>query len=68
LKETWIKELPKVLLFTINRVNYDVKQRKLVKNNKRFDFEKIVYPDKFLYQNRLKDDEINEQISKLRDK
>jgi hypothetical protein len=24
-KETWISELPKVLLFTINRVHYDLK-------------------------------------------
>lgn len=62
LKETWIKELPKILLFTINRVNYDVRLRKLVKNNKRFDFEKIVYPDKFLYSNIKKDSEINEKI------
>jgi hypothetical protein len=49
-------------------VNYDVKLRKLVKNNKRFDFEKIIYPDKFLYSNIKKDSEINEQISRLRDK
>lgn len=48
-KETWIQELPKVLLFTINRVNYDLKQKKLVKNNKRFDFEKVLYADKFMY-------------------
>ena len=25
MKETWIKELPKVLLYSINRVNYDIK-------------------------------------------
>lgn len=49
LKETWIKELPKVLLYSINRVNYDVKQKKLVKNIKRFEFDKILYADKFMY-------------------
>jgi hypothetical protein len=59
-KETWIHDLPKVLLFTINRVNYDKKLKKLVKDNKRFDFEKVVYADKFLYSNRSKDEEINE--------
>ena len=60
--------MPRILLFSINRVNYDVKQKKLVKNNKRFDFEKIVYADKFLYQNRQKDEEMNEQIKQLREK
>lgn len=67
-KENWISELPKVLLFTINRVNYNIKSRKLIKNNKRFDFEKLLYADKFLMENRSKDEEINRQISSLRDK
>ena len=44
-----------------------MKQRKLVKNNKRFDFEKVLYADKFIYENRSKDEEINEQIVKLRE-
>ena len=57
-----------MLLFTISRVNYNIKQRKLIKNNKRFDFEKILYADKFLYENRLKDEEMNNEIQKLREK
>lgn len=67
-KETWIKELPKVLLFTINRVNYDFKLKKLVKNSKRFDFEKVLYADKFLLSKRSKEGENNEQVQQLRDK
>ena len=42
-------------MFTLKRVNYDYKTRGLVINNKRFDFEKVIYADKFLLQNRNKD-------------
>ena len=58
----WISELPSVLFFTIQRVNYDVKKMRLVKNQKRFEFDKVIYADKFLLQKRLKDDEMNAQI------
>lgn len=61
-KETWISEIPKVLFFTVQRVNYDVKSRKLVKNNKKFEFDKQIFVDKFLLENRSKDEEINAQI------
>jgi len=40
----------------------------LVKNFNRFDFEKIVYADKFMYNNRAKDEEVIEQVKKLRAK
>ncbi len=68
MKETWIQELPNALFFSINRVSYDVKQKILVKNFNRFDFEKIVYADKFMYNNRAKDEEVIEQVKKLRAK
>ncbi len=55
-------------MFTLKRVNYDYKTRALVKNNKRFDFEKTIYADKFLAQNRSKDREITEQVSGLRER
>lgn len=67
-KELWISELPSVLFFTIQRVNYDLKKMKLVKNAKRFEFDKMIYADKFMLQNRLRDDEINAQILALREK
>lgn len=67
-KESWISELPKVLLFTLNRVQYDRNKRKLVKNNKYFDFEKVVYADKFLLENREKDEEINSKVQALKEK
>lgn len=39
IKETWINDIPQVLMFTLKRVNYDYKKKALVKNNKRFEFE-----------------------------
>jgi hypothetical protein len=35
-------------MFTLNRVIYDFKTGKLEKNNKKFEFEKMIYADKFL--------------------
>jgi len=42
-------------MFQFNRVSYDFKQQQLVKNNKRFEFEKVIYADRFLYENKEKD-------------
>jgi len=47
--ETWICRPPNVLMFQINRVAYDMKNQKLVKDNSRFEFEKTIYLDLFLY-------------------
>ena len=67
-KETWIEQLPKVLMFNLKRVTYDPKVRDLVKNNKRFEFEKVIYADKFLKENKNKDEELNQQINDYREK
>lgn len=55
-------------MFTLKRVNYDYKTGGLIKNNKRFDFEKTIYADKFLASNRNKDRELSEKINNLREK
>lgn len=39
-------------MFTLQRVSYDYKMQTLVKNNKRFEFEKAIYADKFLLKNK----------------
>lgn len=46
--ETWICRPPNVMMFQINRVNYDYKNQKLVKDNSRFEFDKTIYMDLFL--------------------
>ena len=38
--ESWVKQPPNILIFTLNRVQYDKTQLKLVKDFKKFEFEK----------------------------
>ena len=45
---------------------YDKTKNKLVKNLKTFEFEKEIYADKFMLENREKDDSINSQVDTLR--
>ena len=52
--ESWICRPPNVLMFNLNRVDYDRTQQKLVKNNKKFEFDKVIYIDMFLNQNKEK--------------
>ena len=66
-KETWISELPKVLIFSINRVQYDLKNQSLIKNNKRFEFEHTIYADRFMYQNKNRENELDEIVKKLKE-
>ena len=42
------------MLFQINRVMYDARYQKLVKDNSRFDFDTTIYLDLFLNQNQEK--------------
>ena len=66
--ETWIKELPKVLNFIISRVSYN-NQGQLTKNNSKFDFDEVIYPDCFLLENadisRKKRDEVKEMRDRV---
>jgi ubiquitin carboxyl-terminal hydrolase 25/28 len=67
IKETWISEAPKTLIFTLNRVQYDPKAFCSVKNNKHFQFEKIIYADKYMMINMGIDKNIEEIIKPLKD-
>ena len=53
LKENWITELPKTIIFNLSRVSYDRSTFALVKNSKKFTFEETIYADKFLLSNDL---------------
>ena len=50
--ETWICRPPNILMFQLNRVNYDIKNQKLIKDNKKFEFDPVIYLDLFLNSNR----------------
>ena len=40
INESWVKHPPNILVFTLNRVKYDKNQLKLVKDFKKFEFDK----------------------------
>ena len=50
--ETWICRPPNVMMFQLNRVNYDYRTQKLVKDNSKFDFDQTIYLDEFLNVNK----------------
>ena len=52
--ETWVCRPPNILMFQINRVNYDFEKKKLVKDNSRFEFDRTIYLDLFLKANEEK--------------
>lgn len=51
INESWVKEPPNVLVFTLNRVKYDKNKLKLVKDFKKFEFDKIIHVDQLLEGN-----------------
>ena len=58
----WIEKLPQILLFGIQRVKYDTELGLLKKVHKAFNFPKVIYPDRFLVQNKTKSLEIMNSI------
>ena len=45
INETWVKEPPNIMIFTLNRVKYDRNEQKLVKDCRKFKFDKVIYAD-----------------------
>jgi len=68
IKQRWIVELPKVLFFLITRVYYDKEKKIFIKDNEPFDFEDVIYPDRYLLQNRKISDQLRNQVNELRAK
>ena len=66
IKQRWIVQLPKVLFFLITRVYYDKEKKSFAKNNEAFDFEEVIYPDRYLLQNREISDKLRNQVNQLR--
>ena len=65
--ETWVCRPPNVLLFQLNRVDYDLKAKKLVKNNQRFEFDKTIFLDLFLNQNKERANKHVEELDQMRE-
>ena len=68
LKETWITELPKTLIFTLGRVAYDRAQFALVKNAKRFTFPERLYADSHLLDHARQEQTAAKRIALLQDR
>jgi ubiquitin carboxyl-terminal hydrolase 25/28 len=66
--QSWIVELPKVLIFLVKRVAYDKEKKLYYKRNDPFDFEDVIYPDRYLIKNRAEADKLRSQVHKLREK
>jgi len=56
-----------VLLFQLNRVNYDIQNKKLVKNNGKFEFDKTIYLDLFLNHNKQLSEEYRTKLEKMKE-
>mmetsp|Transcript_41259 Transcript_41259/g.62819 ORF Transcript_41259/g.62819 Transcript_41259/m.62819 type:complete len:436 (+) Transcript_41259:878-2185(+) len=66
--ETWVCRPPNVLLFQVNRVNYDFKTGNPEKDNRQFDFDKTIFLDMFLNANKDKSKEFIERLEQLQPK
>lgn len=64
--ETWICRPPNMLMFQVNRVSYDYENKKLVKDNSRFEFDKQIYLDLFLNNNKEEAYKHYEKLEQLR--
>ena len=53
-------------MFQLNRVNYDYQKQKLIKDNSKFHFDKTIYLDEFLNQNRLRAKKYRKELDQLK--
>jgi hypothetical protein len=66
--QIYLTDLPKVLFFMIKRVAYNREEKRYYKNNDPFDFDDVIYPDRFLIENRAEADHLRFQVNELRTK
>ncbi|CDW85517.1 UNKNOWN [Stylonychia lemnae] len=67
INEFYITEPPNVLFFSLNRVQYDQKSKGAVKNMSQFTFDKVIYADMFLHQNKEKTDQLRQDVIQIND-
>lgn len=67
INESWVKDPPNILIFTLQRVKYDKKALKLVKDFKKFQFEKVIYADQLLEGNIGRIDGVKERTRRIKD-
>ena len=62
----WLDNLPPVLFFQLNRVYFE--SGDLRKTLERFEFDKVIYPDRFFIKNRKESEKLRRIAKDLRDK
>lgn len=67
INESWVKEPPNILIFTLNRVKYDKKAQKLVKDFKKFKFDKVIHADQQLEGNIGRIDGVRKKTRRLKE-
>ena len=65
---SWIKEIPNILLFQIQRVYFDKDFQVSRKNHSEFKFPEIFYADRMLYRNQERATELRNRSKALRDR
>ena len=66
--QTYIEKLPNVLFFMIKRIAFDKEKNKYSKNNNVFEYDPVIFPDRFLYSNRERSEKLRDQANELREK
>ena len=66
--QNWFVKSPGCLVFQLQRVDFDRKTGMPVKLNDQFTFEKTIYLDRFLLQNKEEANKINKEISILKER
>jgi ubiquitin carboxyl-terminal hydrolase 25/28 len=67
-QEIWLTRLPKVLLFQIQRVYFDKISQCSVKKHSPFSIDTVIYPDRFMHDNRQLSSARREQVQALKAK
>lgn len=73
INESWMKEPPNTIVFTLNRVKYDKTQLKLAKDFQKFEFDKEIHVDQMMEGNigriegvRMRTQRLKQEIKSLR--
>ena len=66
--DIWITRAPQILLFQISRVDFDKIAQMPVKSHKKFMFPKVLYPDRFLIENKALSTNLRVHLTTLRKK
>ena len=66
INESWVKDPPNILIFTLNRVKYDKNALKLVKDFSKFEFDKTIHVDQLLEGNIGRIDGVRERTRRLK--